>query len=130
VIPRFHQSIEYFQEAHGGFAVWIDPFRIFHPEVLMNLLPEFGVVMDLARHGNPEGVQPPHGQSWLGDDLSVGRHVDQLWRCENAPRPSEGVPKSGMHMLAVCTTPGQLVYFVALALQQYGQQPALRKGRG
>jgi hypothetical protein len=59
-----------------------------------------------------------------------GRPVDQLWRCERAPCPSEGIPKSGMHALAVCTTPGQLEYSVALALQQHGQQSALRKGRG
>ena len=32
-------------------------------------------------------------------------------------------------MLALCATPGQLDYFVALALQQYGEQSALRKGR-
>jgi len=31
--------------------------------------------------------------------------------------PSEGIPKSGLHALAVCTTPGQLEYSVALALQ-------------
>ena len=32
--------------------------------------------------------------------------------------------------VALCTTPGQLAYFVALALQQHGQQSALCKGRG
>jgi len=31
---------------------------------------------------------------------------------------------------AVCATPVQLDYFVTLALQQYGEQSALRKGRG
>ena len=55
-----------------------------------------------------------------------GGSVDQLW----PPSPSEGIPKSGMHALAVCTTPGQLEYSVALALQQHGQQSALRKGLG
>ena len=38
--------------------------------------------------------------------------------------------KGGAHLVALCTTPGQLAYFVALALQQHGQQPALCKGRG
>ena len=66
----------------------------------------------------------------LVKDSSVARPVDQLWRGERAPCPSEGIPKSGMHALAVCTTPGQLDYSVALALQQHGQQSALRKGRG
>jgi hypothetical protein len=51
------QSIEYFQEAHGGFAIWLDPFGIFDPQVVVNLLPEFGVVMGLVRHGH-----------WLGED--------------------------------------------------------------
>jgi len=34
-----------------------------------------------------------------------------------------------MQMRAMCATPGQLDYFVALALQQYGEQSALRKSR-
>ncbi len=46
------------------------------------------------------------------------------------PRPGEGTPKGSAHVLALCTTPGQLAYFVALALQQHGQQSALCKGRG
>ena len=45
------------------------------------------------------------------------------------PRPDEGTPKGGAHVLALRTTPGQLAYFVALALQQHGQQSALCKGR-
>jgi hypothetical protein len=66
----------------------------------------------------------------LVKDSSVARPVDQLWRRESAPCPSEGIPKSGMHALAVCTTPSQLDYSVAPALQQYGQQSALRKSLG
>ena len=62
----------------------------------------------------------------LVKDSSVGRPVDQHW----PPCPSEGIPKSGVRALAVCTTPGQLEYFVALALQQHGQHSALRKGLG
>src|SRR5947207_6802191 len=48
---------------------------------------------------------------------------------KHSPRPGEGTPKGGAHVLALCTTPGQLAYFVALALQQHGQQSALCKGR-
>jgi len=59
-----------------------------------------------------------------------GGPVDQLWRDERGSCPSEGIPKSSTHTLAVCTTPGQLGYYVTLALQQHGQQSALRKGRG
>jgi len=65
-----------------------------------------------------------------GSDKGLGGIVDQPWRRERAERPSEGTPKGGTHVLAVYATPGQLDYFVALALQQHGEQSALRKGRG
>ena len=45
-------------------------------------------------------------------------------------QPSEDTPKGDTHVLAVCATPGQLDYFVALASQQDGEQSALRKGLG
>jgi hypothetical protein len=63
-------------------------------------------------------------------DKGLGGIVDEPWRRERAEWPSEGTPKSGTHVLAVCATPGQLDYFVALASQQHGEQSALRKGRG
>jgi len=63
-----------------------------------------------------------------GSDKGLGRIVDESWRRERAVRPSEGIPKGGMCVLAVCTTLGQLDYFVTLVLQQHGQQSALRKG--
>jgi hypothetical protein len=44
---------------------------------------------------------------------------------ERPPRPREGTPKGAAQVLALSTTPGQLAYFVALALQQHGQQSAL-----
>jgi hypothetical protein len=65
-----------------------------------------------------------------GSDKALGRITDDRLRRERAVRPSEGVPKGGTHVLAVCATLGQLDYFVALALQQHGEQSALRKGRG
>ena len=51
-------------------------------------------------------------------------------RAVSTERLSEGTPKDGAHLLAVCATPGQLEYSVALALQQHGQQSALRKRKG
>ena len=81
-------------------------------EVVVNLLPELAVGVALMRHLK---------------DSSVARAVDQRWRGERAPRRSEGIPKSGTQALAVCATPNHLDYFVALALQQHGQQSALRK---
>jgi len=38
------QSVELFQEAHGGFAIWLDPFGMLDPQVAVNLLPAPGVV--------------------------------------------------------------------------------------
>jgi hypothetical protein len=61
-------------------------------------------------------------------DKTLGRIADERWRRERAVRPSEGIPKGGAHVAAVCATLGQLNYFVALALQQHGEQSALRKG--
>jgi len=60
----------------------------------------------------------------------LGGIAEELWRRERAPRPSEGTPKGGTHLLAVRATPGHLEYFVALVLQQHGKQSALGKGRG
>jgi hypothetical protein len=65
-----------------------------------------------------------------GSDKALGRIADDRLRRERAVRPSEGIPKGGTDVLAVCATLGQLDYFVALALQQQGEQSALRKGRG
>ena len=50
--PPSRQTIEYFHEAHQGFAIWLDPFGVLDWEVVVNLLPEFGVVMGLVRHGH------------------------------------------------------------------------------
>ena len=41
---------------HGGFAVWLDPFGMLDPQIVVNLLPELGVGVDLVRHGH-----------WLGE---------------------------------------------------------------
>jgi hypothetical protein len=65
-----------------------------------------------------------------GSDKGLGRIPDEGWRRECAVRPSQGIPKGGTNVLTLCPTPGQLDYFVALALQQHGEQSALRKGRG
>ena len=62
-------------------------------------------------------------------DKTLGRIADERWRRERAVRPREGIPKGGAHVLAACVTPGQLGYFVLLALQQHGEQSALRKGQ-
>jgi hypothetical protein len=52
------QSVEHFREARvvritpGGFATGLNPFRMLDPQIVVNLLLEFGVRVDLMRHGN------------------------------------------------------------------------------
>ena len=52
------QSAEHFREARvvritpGRFAIWLDPFGMLHPQIVVNLLLEFGVRVDWMRHGN------------------------------------------------------------------------------
>ena len=52
------QSVEQFREARlvritdGGFAIWLDPFGMLNPQVVVNLLLEFGVRVDWRRHCN------------------------------------------------------------------------------
>ena len=64
---RSRQSAEQFHEArlvritHGGFAIWLDPFGMLAPQIVVNLLPELGVGVDLVRHG-----------TWLGERFRCG----------------------------------------------------------
>jgi hypothetical protein len=49
------QSVEHFRQtrlvgiAHGGFAIWFDPFGMVDPQIAVNLLLEFGVCVDWKR---------------------------------------------------------------------------------
>ena len=65
-----------------------------------------------------------------GSHKGLGGIIDERSRRQRTERPSEGTPKSGTHVLAVCLTPGQLDDCVALALQQHGERSALRKRKG
>jgi hypothetical protein len=67
-----------------------------------------------------------------GAHQGPGGIVDERSCRQRTEWPSEGIPKGGTQVLAVCVTPGQLDYFVVLTLHQYGQQSALckHKGRG
>ena len=95
----WRQCVQQFHDAHGGFAIWLDPFGVLDPQVAVNLLPAPGVV---------DGRSCRERTKW----------------------PSEGLLKSGAQLLAVCVTLGQLDDCVPLALQQHGEQPALRKRKG
>ena len=56
---------------------------------------------------------------WSTSDAAVGE-----------PRqPIERTLKGRTRPLALCSTPGQVNHFVALALQQHRQQSTLRQGR-
>ncbi len=118
-----------------------------NPQVVVNLLPKLGVGTN-EFHKRPLHLELKfrlsfclHEEMAIGSvkDSSVARNgshqrlggiVDERSCRECAPRPSEGLPKGGTQVLAVCVTPGQLDDCVALALQQHGQQSALRKRKG
>ncbi|PYJ09227.1 MAG: hypothetical protein DME93_13280 [Verrucomicrobia bacterium] len=36
----------------GGLPIWLDPFGMLEPQVVVNLLPKLGVGVDLVRHGH------------------------------------------------------------------------------
>jgi hypothetical protein len=60
---QFHKT-RLVRITHGGFAIWLDPFGMLDPEVVVNLLPEFGVGVDLRRHGK-----------WLGETEEFHKHL-------------------------------------------------------
>ena len=62
-----------------------------------------------------------------GSHRGLGGIVDARSCRKCTPPPSEGTPKKSSQLPPVCATLGQLEHFVALALQQNGQQSALRK---
>jgi hypothetical protein len=79
---------------------------------------------------------------WIWEDMAIdsnlardgslqrlGRIVDAGSRPKYAEWPSEGAPKGGTEMLALCATTGQLDHFTALLFQQDSKQPTLRKGQ-
>jgi hypothetical protein len=76
------QSVEQFREARlvritdGGFAIWLDPFGMLNPQVVVNLLPKLGASVDLGRHGN-----------WL------------IWHVHLASPPLSRLPSSGVGSL-------------------------------
>ena len=55
---RSPKTVELFHQArlvritHGTVAIWLDPFGMLYPEVVVNLLPEFGVGVDSVRRGH------------------------------------------------------------------------------
>jgi hypothetical protein len=104
-----------------------------------------GPIRDVGSAGRCESVSGARcryefGETWqlaVVKDSCVARNTffktSAEWSTSDAAvserqQPVEGTPKGRTRLLAVCSTPGQLNHFVALALQQYGEQSALRKG--
>ena len=60
IVEQFYQA-RLVRITHGTFAIWLNPFGMLDPKVVVNLLPELGVGDDLVRHGN-----------WLGKRFKCG----------------------------------------------------------
>ena len=54
IVEQFHEA-RLVRITRGGFAIWLDPFGMLNPQVVMNLLPELGVGVDLMIHGYSSG---------------------------------------------------------------------------
>jgi hypothetical protein len=70
---RFHEAC-LVGIAHGRFAIWLDPFGMLDPEIVVNLLPELGVGVDLMRRGRWPGERFMGGAGWfvrLGPSVSA-----------------------------------------------------------
>ena len=48
-VELFHQP-RLVRITHGGLAIWLDPFGMLDPQVVVNLLPQLAVIMDFVRH--------------------------------------------------------------------------------
>jgi hypothetical protein len=98
-------------------------------QVVVNLSPKLSISADFARNGDWLWSKI---HVWLrnGSHQGLGGTGGKPWCREGAPRPGKVTPKDSTHLPVVRATPGQLDHFAALALQQLGQQPALREGRG
>ena len=65
------QTSEQFHEArlvritHGRFAIWLDPFGVLNPKVVVNLLPELHISVDLMRRGRWPGERFTGGAGWF-----------------------------------------------------------------
>ena len=122
------QCVEQFDETrlvritHGGFAIWLNPFGMLDPQVVVNLLPELSVCLDLVRHGYVKDLRMPRESS----SNASPEYPTSSGPLDHAPT----ILNDGVSMLGVCAALGQLDRFVALSLQQHGQQSTLCKCRG
>ena len=116
------QSTDQFHKAgvvritSGGLAIWLHPFGMLEPQVVVNLLPKLGIGADLVVHGHVKESRMPRecpsntSVEWSTSDGAANTRQ----------QPSERACKGRTQLAAVCATLGQLDHFVALALQQHG----------
>src|SRR5712691_2395622 len=89
------ESIELFHETRlvritlGGFAIWLDPFGMLDPQVVVNLLPELSVGVDLVRHGHRLGETNEFHKRLLFE-------VDRSKSARNEESSSRGASNSGL----------------------------------
>jgi hypothetical protein len=68
------QSVEHFREARvvritpGGFAIGPNPFGMLDSKIVVNLMLEFGVRVDLLRHGNLASVKDSRAAREVSDE--------------------------------------------------------------
>ena len=48
-VQRFYQA-RLVRVTHGRLAIWLDPFGVLDPQVVVNLFPQFCVRMELVKH--------------------------------------------------------------------------------
>jgi hypothetical protein len=89
-IEQFHEA-RFVRITHRGLAIWLDPFGMLDPQVVVYLLPKLGVGVDLVSHCH-----------WLGERFkyalerflqSLGGIVDQRWHRGRAPTANLGYPE-------------------------------------
>ena len=85
---RSRQSIEQLHEArlvritNGRLAIWLHPFGMLEPQVVVNLFPKLGIGMDLLKHDYSlfERFMDAAG----GFLQRLGGMFDQRWRRDHA----------------------------------------------
>jgi hypothetical protein len=61
---QFHQA-RLVRITHGRFAIWLDPFGVLNPKVVVNLLPKLHVSVDLMMQGRCLGERFMFGAGWF-----------------------------------------------------------------
>ena len=73
-LEQVHET-RFVRIAHGAFAVWLDPFGMLDPQIVVNLLPELGVSVDFVRQSHRLGERFNCG---AGRSLSLALPVSSL----------------------------------------------------